>query len=101
MLYRWLIEFSFIGLMLSDLFGIKELGLFDEAMGILFFVLVLLNILERRGKIEGKTNQYMMLCMVGMGIIGWLGNYINPIQNDYKVALNGMYLVLQQYIFGR
>lgn len=100
MLYRWLIEFSFIGLMLSDLFGIKELGLFDEAMGILFFVLVLLNILERRGKIEGKTNQYMMLCMVGMGIIGWLGNYINPIQNDYKVALNGMYLVLKQYIFG-
>ena len=30
-------EFTFIGLILSDLFGIKELGLFDELMGILFF----------------------------------------------------------------
>lgn len=100
MLYRWLIEITFVGLVLSDLFGIKELGFFDEAMGILLFALVLINILERRGRIKDKTSQYIMLCMIGMTIIGLLGNFINPIQNNYKVALNGMYLVLKQYIFG-
>lgn len=100
MLYRWLMEFTFIGLILSDLFGIKELGLFDELMGILFFILALLNIFERRGKIEDKTTKYMILCMIGMGIIGLCGNFIYPIQNDYKVGLYGMYLLLKQYIFG-
>ena len=100
MLYRWMIELSFIGLMLSDLFGIKELGMFDEAIGILFLVLMLLNIFKRKGKIKERTNQYIVLCIVGMSIVGLLGNFINPIQNDWKVVLTGMYLFLKQYIIG-
>ena len=98
--YRWLIEIIFICLMFSDLFGVSELRYFDEIIGILFFFLIIIDFIKKKGNIKNKQTKNILICMIGIACIGLAGNLINPIQQNITIATIGMFITLKQYICG-
>lgn len=98
-LYCLGIDIVFVGLMLSDLFAITELGYFDEIVGVLFAALCVYYLCKNRRKLQ-KTTWHLLLCLFGIGCVGLLSNAVYMVQPSILIVLQGAFLFMKQYFYG-